>query len=89
MRFVWDPAKRDSNIAKHGIDFTQADLLFDGRKVYTFASRRDGEERCVTVGEVGGRFLAAVWTRRDDATRLISIRRARRGEIRAYGRHDG
>ena len=38
----------------------------------------------VTVGLVGTTFYAVVWTERGDATRLISFRRARRGEQTAY-----
>ena len=31
MEFEWDEDKRQSNIAKHGIDFDRAATLFDGR----------------------------------------------------------
>ena len=29
MRFIWDEAKRTSNLAKHGLDFADAHRVFD------------------------------------------------------------
>lgn len=44
MRFEWDSAKNTQNIAKHGIDFVDAVLVFGAVKLYTYRSdRRDGE----------------------------------------------
>jgi len=39
MVFVWDPKKRLSNIRKHGIDFRDANRVFDGLTI-TAADRR-------------------------------------------------
>ncbi|MGH2618342.1 MAG: BrnT family toxin [Thermomicrobiales bacterium] len=58
--------------------------LFDGRPVVTKRSPFANEERYLTTGIVSDRFVTVVWTRRDDAIRLISARRARDGEVRAY-----
>jgi uncharacterized DUF497 family protein len=58
--------------------------LFDGRPVVTFPSPRLGEERWVTVGRVEGKAFAVVWTLRGGNVRIISARRARDGEERAY-----
>ncbi len=30
MRFEWDEAKRKSNLKAHGLDFADAELVFDG-----------------------------------------------------------
>ena len=59
-------------------------VLFDGRPRYTYFSPRSGEQRFVSVALVGDEFVALVWTERGAATRLISLRRARNGEKRAY-----
>ncbi len=59
-------------------------LLFDGRPVVTYASARGGEARFVTIGAIAEVLVALVWTEREDATRLISLRRARDAEKRAY-----
>ncbi|WP_420265524.1 BrnT family toxin [Candidatus Magnetominusculus dajiuhuensis] len=66
------------------LDFFDAQSLFDGRCLYTFPSPRGTEERWVSVGEMNGRLIAVVWTRRDDAVRIITMRRARDEEKRTY-----
>jgi uncharacterized protein len=63
---------------------TDGQLLFDGRPVISYPSPRFDEESVVTVGLIRSRFHAVVWTQRGDAMRLISFRRARIGEERAY-----
>ena len=83
MRFEWDEEKRQANLAKHGLDFLDADLVFRGPHD-SYPSERRGEDRWVTVGLLEAREVALVWTARDDAIRLISFRRARREERRQY-----
>jgi uncharacterized protein len=83
MRFEWDEPKRLANLAKHGLDFLDADLIFRAA-LYSYPSERPGEDRWVTVGLLEGREVALVWTARGDAIRLISFRRARREETRQY-----
>jgi uncharacterized DUF497 family protein len=84
MEFEWDEAKRQSNLAKHAIDFVRAELLFDGRPVVTTPSPYPGEERSLTTGIVDGLAITVIWTRRDGATRIISARRARDAETRTH-----
>jgi len=84
MEFEWDPAKREANLAKHRIDFIQASELFDGRPVWTARSTYSDEARYLTTGVIEERFVKVVWTRRNQAIHIISARRARDGERRAY-----
>jgi uncharacterized DUF497 family protein len=84
MEFEWDEAKRRGNLAKHGVDFVDAQALFDGRPVLTVLSPRSGEERSATTGEIDGRFYTVISTQRGKRIRIISARRARDGEQRAY-----
>jgi uncharacterized DUF497 family protein len=84
MRSVWDESKRLSNIAKHDIDFILAGSLFDGRPVFTVRSTYVDEERWLTTGLIEGDLITIVWTERGGARRLISARRARDAEKRAY-----
>ncbi|MCI0466957.1 MAG: BrnT family toxin [Beijerinckiaceae bacterium] len=84
MLFEWDEAKRAANLKKHGFDLLDAALLFDGRPVITYPSPRDGEGRFVTVGILAETFAAVVWTERNDAIRLISLRKARNEERQAH-----
>lgn len=82
--FEWDEAKRQSNLAKHGIDFLRIQELFDGRPTLTSPSPYPSEVRFLTTGNLDAEFVTVIWTRRNGTTRFISARRARDGEIRAY-----
>jgi uncharacterized DUF497 family protein len=84
MRFEWDEDKRRANLVKHKLDLIRGEDLFDGRVTFTSPSRRHEEDRFLTVGIVAGEYVTQVWTRRGDATRLISLRKARDAEKRRY-----
>lgn len=84
MTFEWDENKRLTNLAKHKLDFVDARLLFDGRAAITAPSKYPAETRFVTTAMIAGRFYSAIWTWRGDACRIISFRRARDAEERAY-----
>jgi uncharacterized protein len=83
MRFEWDERKRLSNLAKHGLDLLDADLVFRG-PCYSYPSTRQDEVRWVPVGMLENKQVSIVWTVRGEAIRLISFRRARREERRRY-----
>ena len=82
--FEWDEAKRSKNLVKHGLDFVAARLVFDGRATLTAPSAQSFEARYVTTALIDGKFYTVIWTWRDAARRIISFRRARDGEERAY-----
>ncbi len=84
MRFEWEAAKEDANIAKHNIGFDAASDLFDGRDVIETQRAHPDEERWQRTGIVDERFMTVIWTRRGDAIRIISARRARTNEKRDY-----
>ena len=81
--YEWDEAKRETNLEKHGIDFVDAVKVFKNHRL-TAQSDRGDEERFISIGPLGRRFIAVIYTIRGDAYRIISARRARDGEIRAY-----
>jgi uncharacterized DUF497 family protein len=87
--FEWDEDKRLTNLEKHKLDFVAARLLFDGRATITAKSDYPIEVRYVTTAMIGGKFYTVVWTWRDDVRRIISFRRARNGEERAYSQIHG
>lgn len=85
MEFEWDEAKRQSNLVKHAVDFVDAQALFDGRPAFTAVARHHPDERrYLTIGVLGGRFYTVVQTWWGGIIRLISARRARDEEERAY-----
>ena len=85
MDFEWSAAKRIAVLEARGLDFIDAEILFDGRPLHTVASPRGAEERWLSVGELNGRLVAVVWTRRGDTIRIITMRRARNEEKQRYG----
>jgi hypothetical protein len=83
--FEWDPRKEAHNVAKHGIDFTTASLIWDDFVSKRPDSRRDyGEARFVAFGIAENRVLAVVFTRREEARRITSARIASSRERRLY-----
>jgi hypothetical protein len=85
----WDEAKRQKNLEKHSLDFRDARLIFDGRKVVHVPAFRNEEARFASVAMIGTKFYTVVWTWRADRRRIISFRRSRDGEERAYRKIHG
>lgn len=88
MRYEWNEAKRQANLAKHGVDFADAiGALEDPHNRTVEDADARGEARYITLGcgALGG-VLYVVWTERSvDAVRIISARKASPGEARYYG----
>ncbi len=84
QEFEWDDAKRRSTIRKHGIDFEDAKLIFDGGPVLHAPSSQKGEERWIAVGSLEGLIISVIYTFRDGKIRLITARRANRREREHY-----
>jgi uncharacterized DUF497 family protein len=81
----WTPAKRASNIAKHGVDFTAAEDFEWGTALVEADTRWDyGEVRLRATGSIGGRLHVLIYTIRQTSTWVISLRRANNKEIRRY-----
>lgn len=83
MDFEWDEEKRLKVLEKHGIDFLDLDELFD-RDVLFLPARIDGEPREKAIGWTARIWITVVFTRRNGKLRLITARRARVNEQRAY-----
>lgn len=88
--FEWNEDKRLANLAKHKLDFADVRLMFDGRPTVTAASDHPFEARLLTTASlIHGKTYTVVWTWREDSRRIISFRRARDGEDRAYRQAHG
>lgn len=83
---VWDEAKRKTNLAKHGLDFADAHLVYDNPEKLTIMSVRGSEARKMDTAmvEIWGLILALVYVERGDDVRVISFRYASRRERRRY-----
>ena len=88
MVFEWDENKEKINLAKHGIDFSTAALVFgDVNRIEMFDTiHSEYENRYITIGEIHGVaiVLLVVYTERGEAIRLISARKATKQERRKY-----
>lgn len=84
MKFEYDPGKSVANKGKHGIDFVEAQALWDDPNRIEIPARTDDEPRWLVIGRLGEISYSAVITYRSDRTRMISIRRARKEEIAIY-----
>ena len=87
MNFEYDKRKSKSNKKKHGIDFDEAQVLWDDKYLVKVPPIQDiGEEsRFLTIGTIGSKHWAAIATDRDlDLIRIIAVRRSRKQEIETY-----
>jgi uncharacterized DUF497 family protein len=82
--FEWDETKRQKNLEKHRLDFRDTRLIFDGRKAVHIPALKNEEVRYISIAIIGEKFYTVVWTWRADSRRIISFRRSRDGEERAY-----
>ena len=82
--FEFDPAKSAANKRKRGIDFVEAQAMWDDPHLLIIPARTEIEPRFVAVGRLGDKHWSAVFTSRGDKVRLISVRRSREQEVDAY-----
>lgn len=85
-KLVWDEAKRQANLVKHGLDFCDALEVLESRYRLDVPVVRGGELRIASFAYVMGVLgvLTLVHTSRGDAARIISFRRASSEEREAY-----
>ena len=86
MSFEFDPSKAKTNLRKHGISFAHAEQALRDPMAFTIddPDSRD-EQRLITLGlDSLGRVLVVIYTQREERTRLISARKASRGEADRY-----
>lgn len=85
MRFEWDEAKRLTNLEKHGLDFADAQKVFESPTLDFPDDREDyGEERFLTLGLLDGRVVVVVNVLLEDSIRVISLRKADKDEQDIY-----
>jgi uncharacterized protein len=85
MDFEWDENKRLTNLNKHGIDFEDVGVIFDGDTVTVEDNRYNyGEQRLVTFGFLRGSIISVTHTEHGDVIRVISARKATKHEQQLY-----
>lgn len=87
MRYEWDPAKAEANLAEHGVSFAEAVTVLEDDIALTHEDPdSEGEQRFVTLGLSGfANLLVVVYIyRKPDIIRIISAWRANRSQRLRY-----
>lgn len=84
MRFEFDDSKSRVNQQKHGIDFVEAQALWEDINRIEVPARTMDEPRLLVIGKIAQKHWSAVITYREGNIRLISVRRARIEEVEIY-----
>lgn len=86
MTFEYDPNKSAANEDKHGIDFEEAQQLWDDEWRLATAVEHRGERRELLIAHYAGGYWTAIYTMRGESIRIISVRRATQKEVSYYDR---
>jgi uncharacterized protein len=85
IKITFDPVKRQKTLVERGLDFADAVLVFQGKTIDREDTRfAYGETRIITVGYLYGRMMIIVWTARQQARHIISMRKANDREQKRY-----
>jgi uncharacterized DUF497 family protein len=82
---AYDESKRQTNLAKHGIDLAECASVFDAPMLTEEDTREaHGEQRLRSLCWLRGRVVVLAWTDRDEGPRLSSCRQADKHETETY-----
>ncbi len=84
MEFGFDESKSLANKAKHGIDFSDAQALWNDPDLLEIPARTSDEPRSIVIGRIGEMHWSAIITYRGERIRIISVRRSRKEERSLY-----
>ena len=84
MEFELDINKSKANKEKHGIDFIEAQKLWDDADRIEIPTKYLDEPRYVLIGMINNKHWSAIFTYRNNIIRLISVRRSRKNEREIY-----
>ncbi|MFZ0828119.1 MAG: BrnT family toxin [Verrucomicrobiia bacterium] len=84
MAFEFDEAKSAANKLKHGLDFFEAQTLWQDVDAVELPARSEVEARRLLIAKKEGKAWVAVFTEREGRIRIISVRPARTNEEAIY-----
>ena len=84
MDFEFDDSKSQSNLAKHGINFLDAQELWADPDRVEIPARIEDEARFLIIGKIAQKCWSAIITYRENRIRIISVRRSRKEEVAIY-----
>lgn len=84
ITFEFDEAKSQANLQKHGIDFIDAQNLWNDPRLLEIPAKTEDEPRYLMIGLIQEKHWSAIITYRGAQIRLISVRRSRIEEVALY-----
>ena len=85
MIFEYNKHKSSINKEKYGIDFQEAQKLWEDPYAFELPSpQSEDEERFLVLGKIDSKNYTAIITYRDKNIRIISVRRSRDKEKKLY-----
>jgi len=84
MEFEFDKRKSQTNKKKHGIDFVEAQALWNDPDRIEIPAVTIDEPRFILIGKISDTHWSTIITYRGEKIRIISVRRSRREEIEIY-----
>lgn len=84
MEFEFDIKKSQSNKVKHGIDFYEAQVMWDDPDLIEIPVKTSDESRFLAIGKISGKHWSGIITYRSGTIRIISVRRSRKEEVELY-----
>lgn len=84
MEFDFDAQKSEENKGKHGIDFVEAQALWDDPDLIEIPARTVDEPRYVIIGRIKDKHWSGIITYRGEKIRIISVRCSRKEEVEIY-----
>jgi len=84
MEFEFDKRKSQINKKKHGIDFIEAQALWNDPDRIEIPAKTIDEDRFLIIGKISEKHWSTIITYRNDRIRIISVRRSRKEEIETY-----
>jgi uncharacterized DUF497 family protein len=84
MQFEFDPTKSKINKKKYGIDFVEAQALWEYPDLLEIPARTTDEQRFLVIGKIAVKHWSGLVAYRGGNIRIISVRRARDEEVEIY-----
>ena len=84
MEFEFDIRKSETNKEKHGIDFFEAQMLWQDIDRIEIPAKTVDEPRFLVIGRIDQKYWSGIITYRGDKMSIISVRRSRREEVKIY-----
>ena len=84
MKFEYDTNKSETNKLKHGLDFIEAQIIWEDPDRLFVPARTQGEPRFLLIGKIEEKHWSAVFAMRGETVRIISVRRSRKNEVIQY-----